>query len=129
MTRRPHACGLLGAELAGAVLVQVNGSGSSGGGGGGGGALAEALLVEPDGGGSSNSGISTAPQGPIDVIIKPHGIRMAVDTEMSVATLKVRARKSSRVQLQVARCNQCRRTQSCRRRSGWYRISLSSCYA
>lgn len=82
---------LLGSELADAVLVHVGGGGSSGGGGG---ALAEALLVEADGGGRGCSGTSAAPQGPIDVIIKPHGIRMSVDTEMSVATLKVRAHNS-----------------------------------
>eukprot|EP01043_Picozoa_sp_COSAG02_P008434 COSAG02_NODE_269_length_26468_cov_4.489021_21_plen_88_part_00 len=82
-TSKERLCSL-GSELAGAILVQAGGGGSSGGGDG---PLAEALLVGADGGG----GTSAAPEGPIEVVIKPYGIQVAADTGMSVATLKVRA--------------------------------------
>ena len=89
---------LLGSELAGAVVVQAGGNG----GGGGGGALAEALLVETTG-----SSRSPAVKGTIHVTIRPHDVQMAIDTEMSVAALKVRAHSVVLVVLPQS-CNQFR---------------------
>lgn len=117
---------LLGLELAGAVLVHAGtgavGGGGSGGGGGGGDGLAEALLVEP-----ADCRTGTAANGPVDVIIKPSGLQIAVDTEMSVATLKVRKCSfRSVVRLQWARCNDSSNALH-RKRSDWYKTSLQSC--
>ena len=67
-------------------MVEAAGGGGGGGGVGGGAALAEALLVE-----TAGSSRSPAVKGTVNVTIRPHGVQMAIDSEMSVATLKVRA--------------------------------------
>ena len=80
----PPVLALPSAELA-AVVVGAGGGGGGGGGGASAG-LAEALLVDADGevGGAGGGPVD------IDVMIKPHGMQMAVKTTMTVGKLKVR---------------------------------------